>query len=384
MIIGIDISSIPYGTGVSNYTLNLVHHLLKLDPINHYKLFFSSLRQPLPPEITSLKSKKNVTIYHYRLPPTFLEFVWHRLRAFPIEMFIGICDVFHTWDWLLPPTQNARLITTVNDLVPFLYPRWQHPTTVGVYQRRWQLTPKAVAHYICISEATRTDLLNLFGAINPSHTSVIYDAPEEKYFAFNKLTQAQQKAKIAQLKKIYGLSHFVLAQGTREPRKNLNRLISAFINFKKKHPDTQIELAITGKYGWGSDITHPQHKYLKILGYIPEKDMVTLHASAACLAYPSLYEGFGLPLVKSMAVGTPVLTSNVSCMPEIMGNAGVLVNPKSVSSITQGFEKILHNYSLRRQLISKGLAQASKFHWDITARATLEVYKKVNMLPKIK
>jgi glycosyltransferase involved in cell wall biosynthesis len=368
MIIGIDVSAIPYGTGVSSYTLNLVRHLLRIDKTNIYKLFFSSLRQPLPPEIQELKGKKNVKVFHFRLPPTFLEVIWNQLYVLPIELFIGKCDVFHTWDWYQPPSLNAKIVTTVHDLIPFLYPQWQHPKTITTFKRKFNQATRHPTSFICVSQNTRTDLLKLFPNINSKNITIIYEAAEDKYCP-------QTKDKIQKVKKIYGLNSFILAQGTREPRKNLDRRIKAFIKFKELHPQNQTELAITGKYGWGQDITHPQHSYIKILGYIPEKDMPSLHSAALCLAYPSLYEGFGLPVIKSLKVGTPVITSNTSSLPEVAGNATILVNPTSVKEITLALTKIITQSNLRQQLKSISLAQAKKFSWTITARQTLSLYQ---------
>jgi len=368
MIIGIDVSSIPYGTGVSSYTLNLIRHLLRLDKTNTYKLFFSSLRQPLSKEIQDLSANGNVKIYHFRIPPSLLEFVWNRLHILPIELLIGKCDVFHTWDWYQPPSHQAQIVTTVHDLIPFLYPQWQHPKTIATFKRKFHQATLHPTHFICVSQNTQSDLLRLFPKISKKSTTVIYEAAEDKYYP-------QTKDKIDKAKRIYGLNSFVLAQGTREPRKNLDRLIKAFINFKKHNPRSHVELAISGKYGWGNDITHPKFPYIKVLGYIPEKDMVSLHASALALAYPSLYEGFGLPVLKSMAVGTPVITSASSSLSEVTGKAALLVNPKSIKEIEQAISQLVNEPNLRQKLKQAGLAQVKKYSWDQTAHQTLSLYQ---------
>ncbi len=376
MIIGIDISSVCYQTGVSNYTLNLVRHLLKIDSKNQYKLFYSSLRQPLTTEIKELARHKNVLLYHFRLPPTILQVLWNQLRLFPIELFIGRCDIFHTSDWTQPPTFRAKTIATIHDLTPFLFPQWHRLKVIQAHKNKMKIASKKCAHFVCVSQNSKNDLLKLFPNININKISVIYEAAENKYGQFIKLKPEIQIKKKDIIKKQYGLQNFVLAQGTREPRKNLDRLIEAFIKFKNKYPKSTVELAISGKYGWGKDITHPP-SFVKILGFIPEKDMVALHASATCLAYPSLYEGFGLPLVKSLKVGTPIITSNVSSMPEIVGNSAILVDPTSVDQIAKALEKILHSQKLRTQLGQEGITQSLKFSWTKTATQTLEVYNKI-------
>lgn len=376
MIIGIDISSIPYGTGVSNYTLNLVRNLIKIDKKNIYKLFFSSLRQPLPAEIKAIAQKnKNIKIFHFHFPPTFLEILWNRLHLVPIELFIGRCDIFHAWDWLQPPTITTKTVTTIHDLVTFLYPEWQHPKTINTLHRKMYWAQKKCAGFICVSQNTQSDLLKLFPSIPIQKTIVIYESAEDKYEKFLKLSPAIQNKKKTKIKKMYGLNKYILTQGTREPRKNLRRVIEAFAMFKAKNPKSQIELVIGGKYGWGEDIANYKIPSIKILGFIPEKDMVALHAGAICLAYPSLYEGFGLPLVKALKLGLPIITSNTSSLPEVVGKAAILVNPTSTEEIFKAIEKITKSSSTRQGLSKKALIQSKNFSWLKIAQQTLNFYK---------
>jgi len=374
MIIGIDVSSVSYQTGVSNYTLNLVRSLLKIDKTNQYKLFYSSLRLPLPKEIEILSSHPNVSIYQFKIPPTLLQIFWNQLRLFPIEYFIGKCDLFHTSDWTQPPTINCKTIATIHDLTPFLFPKWHHQKVIQAHQNKMYWATKKCCHFICVSQNTKNDLLKLFPQIDPQKISVIYEAAETKYSQFLKLSSNLQQKKKDIIKKQYGLTNFILAQGTREPRKNLDRLVESFLKFKNEFPKSTVELAITGKYGWGEDLK-AKNPSVKILGFIPEKDMVALHASAICLAYPSLYEGFGLPVVKSLQVGTPVITSNISSLPEITENSAILVDPNSTEDIKKAIEKIVNSNKLRQQLSQKGIKQAQKFSWIKTATQTLSVYQ---------
>ncbi len=378
MIIGIDLCSVVYGTGVSNYTLNLVKNLIKKDRVNSYKLFFSSLRLSIPRDIENLAKYPNVKLYKFRLPITFLSLAWNRLRILPIELFIGKCDVFHTSDWTQPPTLWAKTLTTVHDLTPFLYPYWLHPQIVSTHLKKMYWAAKKCRHFICVSTNTKEDLLKIFSQIPENKCSVIFEAAENKYAQFQKLPPKIRERKISLIEKQYGLDRYILSQGTREPRKNLKNLIIAFNRFSRRYPGSKLELAVSGKYGWGKDIVHLKNSKIKILGYIPEKDMVSLHAAALFLAYPSFYEGFGLPLVKSMQVGVPVLTSNTSSLPEVTGQGGLLVDPSSVTSIYQAIEKLATRPTLRQSLSKKALKQAKKFSWAKTATQTLAVYEKIN------
>lgn len=375
MIVGIDVSSIPYGTGVSNYTLNLVKNLIRLGPTHQYKLFFSSFRQPLPPEISILSSHPNVKIYHFHLPPSLLQFIWNQLHVLPIELFIGHCDIFHTWNWLQPPTLKAKTVTTIHDLSTFLYPKWHHLQTIKAENQKMYWAIRDRSTFICVSQNTQNDLQRIFPSIQTTQCHLVYEAAEVKYHKFYQLPPRTKISKISKIKKQYGLSQFILAQGTVEPRKNLHRLIKAFLKFKANQPNSTIELAIAGKYGWGNQLRPATG--VKILGYIPEKDMVPLHAAALVLAYTSLYEGFGLPVVKAFNVGTPVITSNTSSLAEIADSAAILVDPHSTRQIYQAIVKISSSPLLRQSLVRHGLKQAKKYNWSTTAHHTLDVYNQV-------
>jgi len=373
MIIGIDISSTQYGTGVSDYTLNLVKNLIKIDKKNTYKLFFASLRQSLPPEIIKLAQTPRIKIYRYYIPLNIFEILFNRLRL-PIELFIGQCDIFHTSDWTQPASIKAKLITTVHDLVPLLFPQWQHRRIVNTHKRKLTLATHHCSHVICVSQNTRKDLLRLFPQLNPKKTTVIYEAAVDKYQKFIKLSPPQQAKIKKNIKDKYQLDNYLLAQGTREPRKNLDRLIKAFLMFKNNHPQPKIQLAITGKYGWGQDINHHQHPDIKILGFVSKTDLLPLHAAAIALIYPSLYEGFGLPILKSLSLGIPVITSRTSSIPEVAGKAALYIDPKSVTSIYKAICQITTSLSTRYRLSKLAKTQAKKFSWTKTAQQTLKIY----------
>ncbi len=377
MIIGIDISSTQYGTGVSDYTLNLVKNLIKVDHQNTYKLFFASLRQPLPPAIKKLARNKHVRLYRYRLPLNLFEILFNRLRL-PIEFFIDKVDVFHSSDWTQPSALKAKIITTIHDLTPFINPAWQHPRIISVHRRKMKLATRFCSHFICVSQNSRQDLLRLFPSIDPHKTSVIYEAAPKKYRLFHQLSLHQKNKTIKAIKAKYHLSQFLLAQGTREPRKNLNRLIKAFVAFKKSHPNSRLQLAITGKYGWGQDISKNPHPDIKILGFVPDADLLPLHAASYALIYPSLYEGFGLPILKSLSLGIPVITSSTSSLPEVAGNAALYVNPTSTKSISIAIQKIVSSPNTYNKLSQAAILQSRKFSWTKTARQTLAIYQKIN------
>ena len=214
MKIGIDISQIVYGTGVSVYTKNLVENLLKVDRKNQYLLFGSSLRRRK--ELHSytaklLKCYSNVSAKISPFPLTLLSFVWNNLHILPIENFIGNIDVFSSSDWIQPPARQAKLITTVHDLIPWRYPETLPPKIITNHYRRMKWIKKEVGVIIADSQSTQNDLIEII-KIPKRKIHVVYPGINKKRFFL------QSKEKINQIKRKYGLSNHILAVGTREPR----------------------------------------------------------------------------------------------------------------------------------------------------------------------
>jgi glycosyltransferase involved in cell wall biosynthesis len=186
-------------------------------------------------------------------------------------------------------------------------------------------------------------------------------------------------AQIAQIRQKYelGESPYILSVGVLQPRKNVPRLIAAFEKLRRENPDFGFQLVVTGKPGWGADADlarkHPQ---IRFTGYVLDEELPVLYAGATVFAYPSLYEGFGLPVVEAMAAHCPVLTSNRSSMPEVAGDAALLVNPYRVADIAAGLRTLLEGETLRDDLRARGKAQAARFTTQNQARATLESYRR--------
>ncbi len=353
MIIGIDISSIPYGTGVSEYTKQLVLNLLDIDKSNQYKLFFGSLRQSLPPDFLSkISQRSNAKLYKYPLPPTLLDILWNKLHILAIEFLIGKCDIFHTSDWTQPPTILAKTICTIHDLTPFLFPKWQHPIIISAHTKKINQAIVDKSNFISVSNSTKQDFYKLFKV--KSHT--IYESGPTNY----KPTKEPS-------------ANYFLVSGTREPRKNLKNILLAFEQLQKKYPKSKLKIA--GKYGWGQDI-EPVHN-VSILGYVSDSDLIKLHQNALALVYPSLYEGFGLPIAKSINCHVPVISSNISSMPEVVGKAGILIDPTKPDEIFKAMEQLIINRSLYTAISKECVSQSKKFSWKKTATQTLDFYNKI-------
>lgn len=367
MKIGIDISqSVYHGTGVASYTRNLVTNLLKIDKTNEYILFGSTLRRQkdLKNFLDTLPKRSGIIRKTFSLPPTVLELIWNRIHAVAVESFIGKMNVFHTSDWTDPPAQAPK-VTTIHDLVVYKYPESLPNRIIETQRRKLAWVKKESGAVIADSESTKSDIVHLL------------EIPDEKikvvHLGVDKNFSPPSQVRIKEVRKKYRIfGNYLLCVGTIEPRKNLERVISAFQKLDPPHT----MLVIAGNPGWGNKIARLVN--MKVIGFVPDDDLPALYGGAICFVYPSLYEGFGLPVLEAMSSGCPVVTSDRGSLKEIAGKATVVVNPESTQSIAEGIESILNlAYSKRRQLIEAGISQARKFSWEKTARDTLKVYESI-------
>jgi len=351
MKIGIDISQIVYeGTGVATYTSQLVKSLVKVDTKNEYIFFASSLRRQ--DKFIGLGAKI------FPFPPTALDFFWNRLHTLPIEQLLGKIDVFHSSDWTQPPSK-AKKVTTIHDLVVYTHPEFSHPIIIDTQKRRLEWVKKECDLIIADSDATKRDIIELL-KIPAEKIRTIYLAAGSEYvdYDFKNLGLVKEKYKLDK--------PYILAVGTNEPRKNQNRLALAFKQLNLKDYD----LVVVGKYGWGDQ---ELLKNVRSLGFVPQEDLPAIYAGASLFVYPSLYEGFGVPILEAMSVGCPVVTSNVSSLPEVGGDAALYFDPLNIDDIASKIITALDSKGLKE----KSLAQSKKFSWEKTASNTLKVYEEL-------
>jgi glycosyltransferase involved in cell wall biosynthesis len=215
---------------------------------------------------------------------------------------------------------------------------------------------------IAVSENTRADAIRVLG-LAPERIEVIHSGIPDVYFG------AQPRP---------AERPYVLSLGTIEPRKNIDTLLDAWQSFRLRN---DFDLFIAGATGWASEktmqrLTSRPPPSVRYLGYVPEDELPGLTAGATAFIYPSLYEGFGFPVAQAMAAGVPVITSNNSCLPEIAGEAALLVDPRSPAEIRSALEKLLTTPALREQLRSAGRARAQQYRWEICARKSLEFFRR--------
>ncbi len=333
--VGMDISQLAHKGGVNTYTQNLTEHLSDIEELEMV-YFYSSLRKPYKGSLKNVKK--------YRLPPTFFEMLFNKWRNVSIEKFLGPLDIFHSSDWTQPPAK-AKKVTTYHDVIPIKYPQWSHPKIVDVHVRKLKLVEKEIDHVIAVSEATKKDLLEVSN-IPKEKITVIYEAPTSNF-------KPSPEEKIKNFKKKYNLPEsYALAIGGIGERRNLELI---------KQAANDYHLVIAGMS----------------IPWLSIEELELLYGSASVLLYCSLYEGFGIPILDSFACGVPVITSNVSSMPEIGGEAALYVNPRNIEDIRKKLNLVMEDQDLRKDLIKKGFQQVKKFSWEKAAKETLEVYKKL-------
>lgn len=344
MRIGIDISQIVYQTGVSRYTAELVENLLKIDCDNQYVLYAGSLRQRsiIKSFIATLPRKVKLVLTPFS--PKLADLVFNQL-SLPLRLDV---DIFHASNWILPRL-NCPVVTTIHDLT-FINRTENHlPYYIAVHRRHLARVKSRAAAVIAVSQATKRELIDQGAATDKIR--VIYEAAGKM---FKPLAVRRQP--------------FILSVGTQEPRKNLSRLIEAWQRLNRK----DLTLKIAGKFGWGE--RQRPAPGVELLGFVPDEELVKLYNQARLFVYPSLYEGFGLPVVEAMACGCPVVTSGVSSLPEVGGEAAVYIEPESAKSIALGMAQALNQSAELRHL---SLEQAKHFSWEKTAWETLKIYREI-------
>jgi glycosyltransferase involved in cell wall biosynthesis len=358
MRIGIDASRavVRPRTGTENYSYHLIREMLALDRAHDYTLYFN---QPPPLGDFPAGSATQRVIPFPRL--------WTHLRL-SAEMASHSPDVLFVPSHVLPVVHPERSVATVHDLGYLYWPK-AHPLA-----RRWYLylstlfNARSSSRVIADSQATADDLAR-HCRIPREKIAVIHLGCGPEY-------RPPSAEAVAAVRSRYALpGRYVLTLGTIQPRKNLGRLVEAFGRVRQATGD--VVLVLVGKPGWGAAPILRQiaasGSTVRILGYVPDRDLPALLGGAEALAFPSLYEGFGLPALEAMACGTPVVCSNNSSLPEIVGDAGLLVKPTDVDAIAGALILLLEDGALRAELRRRGLEQAATFSWTRCAAETLDL-----------
>ena len=315
--------------------------------------------------------------HHTRLAykPWRLSAMMSSFLRLPFDRVYGSPDIVHATDHLLPHVKAASVFT-LHDLIFELFPEHHKRYNYIFLKLMMPRFLRAANQIICVSEHSKKDAVRLYG-IDPAKISVIYNAVDTRYQV------KHDAASLLEVRQRYALpERFLLHVGTIEPRKNLERLLDAFAALKADFPE--LKLVLVGKKGWlyepffdklaatglESEVIFP--------GFVPEADLPAIFQLATLFAYPSVYEGFGLPPLEALASGTPVVCSNASSLPEVVGNAGLLVPPDDTHALTTALRHVLSDAELQNKLKHLGPQQAATFTWQEAARQTLKVYEKLH------
>lgn len=353
--------------GIGAYTHNLASSLNKIDKENKYYLIYHT-----PVNIDIYKNNEKILVKSFSLPKG-SGLIWRFISA-PLKLkFIKELDLVHDPYGIGPLSFKMpfKKVITIHDLTPILFSNTFNSTTVLLHKLLLPRTLRTADKIITDSNSTKKDLINYF-KIPEGKIRVILLAADEKFKPLNnkEIREAKQK---------YSLNFpFILYVGTLEPRKNIPSLIKAFYKLKKKN--LQYKLVIAGKKGWKyKEIFETIDKLnlqndVVFTGYVSDEGLPALYNAADLFVYPSIYEGFGLPPLEAMACGTPVITSNTSSLPEVVGDAGIMVDPYDVDGLADAMHEVLADGGLRANMIKKGLERAKMFSWEQCAKETLEVY----------
>jgi glycosyltransferase involved in cell wall biosynthesis len=399
MQIGIDYTSaVRQRAGIGRYTRELVTALLALPSSHQYVILAATgglsrnrwqgeiqrLRtvslpsaavaapSGLPSSSPSLTKGSQLTIRNIPVSDDWLARLWHRLRLpIPAETITGALDVFYSPDFALPPTRRAcKTLLTVHDL-SFVH----HPDAFVPRLRRYleRVVPRSIERadlVLADSVHTCSDLIRLF-AVPRDRVKVIYPGIDTRF------RPHPEPGESARLRERYAIGDqpYVLSVGTLQPRKNYLRLIQAFAR-SRAIKGMDIQLLIAGGRGWlYEDILAQAERYdsVRLLGFVEEPDLPALYREAALFAFPSLYEGFGLPVLEAMACGVPVVCSRTSSLPEVAGDAALLVDPLDVDALQGALTRALDDSDLRSRMVKRGLVQAARYDWARSAAQLFDV-----------
>ncbi|NTV65366.1 MAG: glycosyltransferase family 4 protein [Oscillochloris sp.] len=363
--IGIDASrvAVTRRTGTERYTYELIAALARVDRRTPYTLYTNGIPPALPPlgpnmALCSIPLRRLWT--HARLGAELA-------RRPPGVLFVPA----HVVPVLRPPAS----VVTIHDLGYLAFPQ-SHTARRRLeldLTTRWSL--RAARLTIAISQATKDDLVRYYGA-DPARVRVVHHGLGTSF------QPVENPLEIAAAQDRHGIApRYLLYVGTVQPRKNLERLIGAFARVASLPALAGVQLVIAGVRGWLSEgiarcaIVHGLADRVHFSGYLPDEDLPTLLSGALAFVFPSLYEGFGMPVLEAMACGTPVLTSSTSSLPEVAGDAALLVDPIDTDAIAAGLVRLVSDPALRAELRARGLARAATFTWERCARETLAVLR---------
>jgi glycosyltransferase involved in cell wall biosynthesis len=372
--------AIHQSAGIGRLTRELIHALLALNAPHQFKLFVMGRANG---EVRMSNSTPDIR-HSLLLSDRWFHRLWFKANLpLPVQWFAGPCDLYHATDFVLPPTlPNTKTVLTVHDLSFERDPGSAVPTLLAFLRKVVPASARRASHIVADSHATAHDLTELYG-IAPEKITVIHSGVSERFQVSDIRHQIEEAARI-RAKYAIGDAPFVLTVGTMQPRKNHLGLVRAFANLQSPISN----LVISGGKGWLYDeVMHEVQRLglserVKFIGYADDDDLPALYRAASVFAFPSFYEGFGLPPLEAMACGVPVVTSNTSSLPEVVGDVGLTVNPHDLDALASALNTAMTDEAWRAQAIVRGIERAKTFTWQRAAEQLLGVYERVLINPQ--
>ncbi len=372
MRVGVDYTSaVRQRAGIGRYTRELVAALLSVDDVHQYTVFAATGGLESRDWRSGI-DRAGVQVRALPITDDWLARLWHRLRLpIPVELLTGPLDVFYSPDFTLPPTRRGtKTILTVHDLSFVHYPDAFVPSLRRYLENAVPRSVRRADLVLADSSRTRSDLISLF-EVSPEVVKVVYPGVGSRFRSEPRAGERER------LRERYGVvdGPYVLGVGTLQPRKNYLYLMEGF-NRLPVSLNAELQLLIAGGHGWLCDevvAEADRRENIRILGFVEDDDLPALYRGASLFAFPSLYEGFGLPVLEAMACGAPVISSGTSSLPEVCGDAALLVDPLIPGELTEAMIRLLEDTELRDQLVTRGLARAATFTWERSARSLLDL-----------
>lgn len=361
--------------GTSHYTFRLIESLLDIDRANRYTLYFNFFRGRIARRAPLLKDL-NVRMRVLRLPRKYADPLCDKYR-FPVDLVTGSFDVLHGPAYELLYHRKGKSVVTIHDLTFHLYPEWLGSGWRNHFIEDVHSAIERADHFITVSNYIKGEMIEHFGI--PADTiTAIHHGVEDRF-----RSNGDSDDRRVLMNRFGLMGPYLLSVATREPKKNLSVLLESYRILRERMPDAP-KLILVGKAGWEARPIRDEIKSRGILdrtatlGYISNDDLPMLYRHAHLFLFPSLYEGFGMPLLEAMASGCPIVASTAASIPEVTGEAARLVDPNDPDALARAMEELLSDEGKRKDLIGKGLERAGEFTWEETARKTLDVYTRLH------
>ena len=362
------------GHGIAHYARRLYEGLAAFSDLEIMPVATWSDRSPTAVQALQDKTGLQLLPWGRKLTPL----AWISLNAPPIERWLkSAVDITHMVALGMPVATRKRLVATIHDIGPLTHPEYFHSQKPWLVKRSFEHVVRYADAIVCVSQATADEVVGYAGESVSKRVRVVREGVDADFFSQVPSSHCETIERLP-----FKGAPFFLAAGAISPRKNIQRILEGFKQVKNNIPH---QLVLVGGQGWDTSevskvLADPSlSARVHQLGYVSDEELQALYKQADFYIHPSLFEGFGLTVLEAMAASCPVITSNVSSLPEVAGKAALLVDPLSVDDIAEAIESLALSASLKSDLIARGLSRAQLFSWQQTAQGVADVYREISL-----